>query len=516
MPFDCLKSAVIGQYLDNKPVNDPLRDAAGEVASPYVKVFFDEGDKPIITVGNKSTPGNLSWEHAAIVKSFDFGVSNGAGCKIEIMDTQNSSFSFFIQKMSKCITSVKNDFKMRVEWGWIVASCLQDGPPQVIPTNGTVSFLISNVESTFAEGKIKYILTGTDVMQHVFASRNYKIFGSEAQPMTLTQAMKQLASQEEPKFDVQFYKYTKDTGFNGDPIEWDGEKKKGEGPPGIWPSDGQNKLNTMRQWVEPFKTKNGKGVIFVWDTQSPTPKLNVLEDPAPKANEQGGDTPIIARYIVNGGACSPVLSFTPTLNWVSAMAALASGGNSGGPVHGETITKKDSPRENIQGGSTNVGTAQSIAVSRYGEYFYGVKNVGKETDLSQEAQRKANNMVVPVQAACKAQLRIQGDPRTDFIHSRYYMGRCVALAVLNPFHITGGSNSDSSTNEDCGDWLARPMCNEVLSNKRWRISGISHSIREGSYTTTLDLWLPVPGIDLPDGSKLGGSDGGSQLAIPGC
>lgn len=516
MSFDCLKSNVVANYLANGVVNDPIRDAQGEIVSPYVKVFFQNEDEPVITVGNTSTPGAADWEQAAIIKSFDFGVSDGAGCKIEILDTQSSSFSFFIQKMSKCITKVTNDFKMKVEWGWIVGSCGQKGPPQLIKTNGLVCFIITNIESTFADGRIKYIITGTDVMQHVFAARKFKIYADEGKPMPITQAIMALANDSDPVFEVGFYSYQKDIGFVP-PIKWKGANPPEDGPKAVWPSDGQNKLNTIRQWLEPFRTENDKGMILVWDTQSPTPKLNILEDPTPNANEAGsGDSAILARYIVNGGACSPVISFTPTLNWVSAMAALNSGGNSGGATTGKTEEKNQTQTEGIQGGNTDVGTAQSIAASRYGEYFYGPKNVVSETKKSQDAHEKANSMAIPAQAACKAQLRIQGDPRTDFIHPTLYRGKYVALAVLNPFYISGNANTNSETSSDCGDWTARPLCNDVLSNKRWIISGVNHSIREGSYITTLDIWLPAPGVNLPDGSLLGGSDSGSTFSVPSC
>jgi hypothetical protein len=514
MSFDCYKNQVIANYLSNGATNDPIRDAQGEIVSPYVKVFFENLDEPVVTVGNNSTPGAADWEQAAIVKSFELGVSNGAGCKIEIFDQQSSSLSFFVQKIARCINTTTSDFKMKVEWGWIVGSCNQVGPPQTIKTRGLVTFLIANIESVIAEGRVKFIISGTDVMQHVFASRNFQIFGDEDKPIPLTQAIMLLATESEPKFQVGFYAYQKDVGFVP-PIKW---KDAGEqGPIAVWPSDGQNKLNTIAQWVEPFVTENNKGVIFAWDTQSPFPKLNILEDPTPNGSETGsGDSNIIARYIVGGGACSSVLSFTPNVNWVAAMSALNSGGNSGGAATGASEQKDEARNGNIQGGNTDVGTAQSITVARYAEYFYGPKNVVKKTKEAQDANKKANDMVIPVQAAVKAQLRLQGDPRTEYIHSRFWYGKYIALAVLNPFYISGNANSNAETNQNCGDWTAKPLCNEVYSNKRWKISGINHSIREGSYVTTLDLWLPVSGIDLPDDTLLGGNDSGSTFQLPSC
>jgi hypothetical protein len=97
-----------------------------------------------------------------------------------------------------------------------------------------------------------------------------------------------------------------------------------------------------------------------------------------------------------------------------------------------------------------------------------------------------------------ADLRILGDPRAQFVYMDRWMGQSVSIVAINPFHIAGGGNGG------CGDWLAKPMCNQILSNKSWKVHAVNHSIKEGSYTTTLKLFLEAPGIQIGHDDPLGG------------
>lgn len=510
MTFNCLKNADIQKFITGE-LTDPIKKAnGGESVSPYVKVFFDtstDTTSPKITVGNKSTPGAPEWENGAVIKSFDMGASSGGGCKIEIIDTQSSSFSFFISKLSTCIKNTDEGYRMRVVWGWIIQPC-GDASATLISTPATVTFLIDNIESTFSDGKIRYIITGSDVMQHVFASRNYKIYGKESAPITLRKAIETLAQDGDPKFEVEFCAYNPNQEYSPTfPILWEGESEEGQGRYSVYSSDGQNKLNTIRQWVEPYVTKAGKGVTCVNKPQASKPTIQILESSIPGENDAAGsDTQIIGRYIVNGGACSPVISFSPEINFTSAMAALNSGGNTGGGATGATITKDN----DINCGSTDVGTATSVTISRHAEYTLGSAQALEGTSKGQDAHKKAADLTTPLAASVKAQLVIQGDPRREYISPSSFLGRYISLAVLNPFNLE--SNGNNETSQACGDWTAKPTTNDIFSNKRWIISGVSHSIRDGTYKTTLELWVATPNIELPDGSPLGGPDSGADAA----
>ncbi len=57
-------------------------------------------------------------------------------------------------------------------------------------------------------------------------------------------------------------------------------------------------------------------------------------------------------------------------------------------------------------------------------------------------------------------------------------------------------------------WLAKPTCNEVLSNKGWICKSITHKIEAGKYTTTIGVYLTAPGVDSPPNTPLGSWTGG--------
>ena len=75
-------------------------------------------------------------------------------------------------------------------------------------------------------------------------------------------------------------------------------------------------------------------------------------------------------------------------------------------------------------------------------------------------------------------------------------------------------------NGDCGDWIVDPVCNEILTNSRWFVRGLSHRIGPGSYTTTIRIFLPAPHIDLggfantPAGAVPASNTGGGASAPP--
>ena len=88
-----------------------------------------------------------------------------------------------------------------------------------------------------------------------------------------------------------------------------------------------------------------------------------------------------------------------------------------------------------------------------------------------------------------------GDPY--FANLTSFTGKEVSIIVLNPF----------STKTDC-TWISEPTCNQVLSNKHYLIKGVSHQITEGSFVTTLHVFMFAPNSNLPADSTLGG--GGTE------
>ena len=108
--------------------------------------------------------------------------------------------------------------------------------------------------------------------------------------------------------------------------------------------------------------------------------------------------------------------------------------------------------------------------------------------------------------AIKGELKIIGDP--TFNNPVFLTGKWVSIVVIDPYYIAG---MDAGGAASC-EWLSKPNCNSVLSNKRWMILGADHQIQSGSYVTTLNVQLLTPNINIPADSDLGGDGCGTEGA----
>ncbi|RDJ35652.1 MAG: hypothetical protein DWQ19_12605 [Crenarchaeota archaeon] len=474
------------------------RAIEGDNIAPYAKIFFGEDpNNPDITVGNNSAP---QWSNTAVIKSLQVGGSDGVGVRVEILDERGGSFHLFAEKIAKCMEKTQEEAKMGIEWGWVVSYC--DGT-YFVNKSPIMYFLPTHLEVNFAEGKVKFIINGTDLMQAVFAARHDEIEGNDDLKMPLKQAIRELANKNHPKFDVEFLRKENDGTFS----EFGFKADQGgfNGPKAVWTCDGQNKLATIRKWLEPFRTDRDKGIIAVWDaSESRRPTLVLMEDPQPACGESLSIcSSSVGTYLVNAGSCSPVISFTPTINFVKSWANLTTGGNAGGAGSGEAVKK-----EKICSGQTEeTGILQNISINGPAWDVFGPKRATEETQKGQEAHTRAN---LVVKDAIRAELRVQGDPSPEFVHPKLMLDKFVSLVVINPFHIFGSGETG------CGDWLAQPGCNEVLSNRNWKITGADHMIKEGSYITTLQLTLISPGTASPGGIPFGGPNSGGYVPENSC
>ena len=481
---NCLKGCV-SNFLGG-PIQVPID---GNNIGPWVRVFFADGEGETISVGNQSSPG-LS--NHAVIKSFEYGSSNGVQCKVEIIDEEGGAFEQFIQKLLKCINESSKSYNMKVQFGWIVANCEGNTTAMSSPV---LTFSLINIEITLSEGKIKFTIHGQDIFQAVFVSREDKNFGTDDNPMRIKNAIQKLMSGEEPKINVEYFR--KSASGSISTFDFDPEFGPG-GPKAVWTSDNQNKLNTAMKWLEPFVTDRKKGITPKWDSTASDPTVILWEDLTPDCQQQVSAARIIGTYVVNGGQCSNVISFSPNINWIVAFSNLASGGDTGSATTGET--KKKQPTDTdcaVQ--SEKTGVQQSIQITGPALAVYGPKQALEQTNKAQQANNRANSSVNSgVIQPITAELRIQGDPSFQFCSLKDWAGKFVAIVVINPFHLADTGDGG------CGDWLAQPGCNAVLSNRHWRIESINHQIKEGSFTTTLKVVLDTPGFNYEAGTGLGG------------
>jgi hypothetical protein len=449
--------------------------------APYVRLTIDGAVN--ITVGNESDPEN---QNTAVIKSFQFGTSNGAGTSIEIFDEQGGDFERCMDKLNKCITSTNRDYRMHVDFGWINGECDGSGGFKKITTD-KFYFIPLSIEANYTEGKIKFIITGSSLLEPVFESRANKTYPK----MSLKAAIKELMQECYPKISSVKYKRV------GSDKEWD-FKDFPDGPERPWQSENQNKLATAMDWIKPYRTDADKGIRATWNEKVAGGEVIFWEDPEENPNESSiGCLHSLGSYIVNGGACSPVISFTPQAKWVYG-ALHANSGGVGGAVTSKTTP--NTPKPGMEKATDACSGIQNTNTTDNGNRDTLGARAPEEMNKSAVAHDKANKRLYPMEA----ELRIQGDPNLAGIEKTF--GTTVSIIVINPFHLSG---------DGCGDWLAQPGCNPVYSNKAWWIKGIDHSIKEGSYVTTLKLVLAAPGSDIGPDEVFGGQgSGGWQPPTP--
>lgn len=487
--MNCLAGCISRYYC--APLNRPID---GDNMAPWVRATF-VGAGEEITVGNESVPAH---GNTACIKSFEYGLSDGFEIHLEILDQEGGVFPKFMDNMLKCISKTNSSFyRARFRWGWTIMNCEGPQAPRMSPI---IEGILFHTEVNYSEGKIKYNMTFKHNADVYFDMREDEIFGADGNTIKLELAIRRLCALS-PAINVKFCKKNKDGSISCGCLDW---KYFGcGGPEAVWAGDSQNRLGTISKWVEPFQTTNNKGIVMTMEPGVPN-QLIIWEDPTPDCGEDKAcKNNSLGTFIVNGGKCSNVIEFTPKIGWIAGVPKFQAGGESGSAADGGRQQQEDKKKPCSEAAhGKNVGMEQGATISRYAWDVYGPANAYKEVNDAQDRHQKANALyqasgLEPVEA----ELRILGDPRPQFCTIDSLFRTC-AIVAINPFHLTGNNNGG------CGDWLAKPGCNEVLSNKGWEVTGIDHAIKEGSYITTLKVRLVVPSIDVGHGDPMGGPGSG--------
>ncbi len=473
----------------------------GHTLSPWVTVRFTKGGSTI-TVGNLSSPKN---GNNAVIKSFDFGRSDGFTCKIVIQDQQGSSLIQFMEDMLKDSRCAKPDgLRMQVQFGWIKAGC--DAP---LPSASSPCFCMfpESIETNFQGGKFTYEITGRDLIYAMLEQSGDEIYGKDDNPKPLTVAIKEMMTDEKLKPTVSNVKFCR---FEGDECSTPKFKNGGEeGPKGKWPMGNRSKIDAAREWLKNHMSDRDKGwkVSYNGDCDDKG-EIIFWEDVKPNCNEgKDWESSCLGFYIVNGGKSSPVVEFNPRIKWdfarLTSQGGAAGGAkpllNKDGKTKGrfdcDTLKRESAPSAGKTVSVTADETSQNI------EREEAEDRTAESNDKAMKAEKIFHDNI-------EADLVIIGDP--NMINpSLAAWAFNVSIAFINPFHLIGKISTvqqDISVDNEigCGEWLAKPWCNEVLSNKAWIVKSISHSIQEGRYTTTLGLFLTTPGEDTDVGTPLGG------------
>jgi hypothetical protein len=483
-------------------INPNSNRIIAESMAPYIKAKIKSSDR-YITVGNQSFPTS----NTAAIKSIEFGFVDKIEGKLEIIDEEGSELGFFLDSLPKCAKKIDDKSFLEFEIGWVYATCDGSSGRDSSPV---VEALIGEVESSISNGIVRFIINfhALDTMAQNF--RHNKTFGEETggKQMHLEDAITELARMP-PEINVRFAHYDQSNNLIYKPHKWlvDGKSIE-KGPKAAWQADGLNKYNIIAKWIEGFMVddgKNGKGVVLISDPLHPR-DLIILRDHTPTADEKR-ETTHIATFIVNGGKCSNVLEFSPTVNFAGALAGFSSGGGTSGAISSRNELKSDKKNEVEKPHGDDAGTSTNITPSQQSFFACG-SNAAKQLNESQQAHYNANKLIgyQGVKPAITAELRIIGSTFANFYGlTAKGWGAYVSIIVINPFHIKGGK-----AGYECGDFLNLGGCHPFFSNKDWQINGISHSVKEGSFVTTLKVTLAMPGAEVSADNTMGANNSGDQ------
>lgn len=468
----------------------------GWTLGPWVKVCFLRSDFEI-TVGNESCPQN---GHNACIKSFEFGQADGLTCKITIQDQQGSDFVYFMQNLMmdfKKLVSTQA-LTVKAQWGWVKSGCIEPIPPAASPVH---VMLLDSVETDFAQGKFTFEITAKDLPYKMGEARAEKWYGTEAQPMTLKDALTAMLTDPDEKPAVSNVKFLRLVHQAPEVCNF---KFWPKGPEHSWRTRGMDKITCARAWIKSFMTDQDKGWTMAYDDVEGADTIIFWEDPKPICNKaKDWKSPSIGTYIVNGGKKSPVIEFNPRLRWDFG-SLINSGGTMGNSIvmpkpndddgKGHTTGDEDCDFKRILDvtHSAGIGAHDTEDDVTKDVYPIGHQQEYKEKALAKDA--RANRLIAqPIQA----DLVIVGDP-TLVPPAQGILVRNCSIVFINPYYITGRQANG------CGEWLASQICNEILTNKAWLINRITHKISPGHYTTTLGVYLAAPGLDVNTYDPLGG------------
>lgn len=470
----------------------------GHTLSPWVRCVFRGGGGNEITVGNDSCP---SLDNSAVIKSFNFGISDGGECKVVIHDMMGSSLRVFLKNMMKELQGEK-DYFMIAQWGWTKAGC-PTPPPSSISKKHYLQ--VRWVETNFVQGKFIHEITAVDTMNLAVEGGIEDIYGEDSKnAITLKAALQKLFT-EKPHPIVKSVKYCRLNKETGNPECNVGFKIAPDGPKHCWRGNSANKLEIARSWVSGWVTDQDKIFVPVYETNTDGGEVIFWERPVFDCDEVTNQALCIGTYIVNGGEDSPVIEFNPRIKWQFGQIPANGGNMADGTIEDQPKNKAEGVKkckEQSRAGERGTGQVLSIPPTNVHKDIEAKRATSVKGDA--QAKQAVQDSITYMDSGIMADMTIVGDPTLPTQSQGVIQGKTVAIAFVNPFHILPASNM-------CGDWLAKPPCNEVLSNKNWLIMKLNHRIEGGTYTTTFQLRCVSPGLDAAVSNPIGNSPDGTTI-----
>ena len=481
----------------------PEAPQPGAIYSPYVEMRFGSADpqgQVVLTVGNNSAPtGNL-----AAITSFTYGQESGTGygIDIEVIDHGASMYKEIIRNLNKSFVTQKEEATfIAVDFGWIITHTEDaggTGQPEMRTAKqyigGYLKGVMTSVETSFSGGnvKMKIAIRAPETQSAVQSGTE----GSTDQPVDLKTAIRNLLTSNEVGFSsVSFRSAASFESAVDDDLEFKNSDGGQDGPKSAWPKDQMSGLAIARQWLCSVTSAEGRGLMILYDATNNS--VVVQEDPLDTTGSQPCCSQVVATYIINGGNCSPVIEFSPSIQWAPTMIP-GKGGTNGGPSGGNAPLLE--PIGNIQDGGSQTSPVVESHVWNFRPPDDHASSANEAIAANIETEQKSGPGLSGGTPAWSADLKIIGDPAYTNVYA--ITTKNVSILFINPFYFAS-EQTPSPT------WLQTSLCNTMISNKRYQIKRVNHSISAGSYTTTLQLSLLVPNIDIDFDASLGGNGCGS-------
>lgn len=469
--------------------------------SPFVIAKIGGKNGPTITVGNESYP---SRRNTAVIKSMEFGYMDKPQLRMEIVDETGGEMDLLVRALESCSRKTNSVVMTTVElkFGWVKSDCSKMDEEGMITFDEWIVLKIINLDVSFSGGLTKYMIEAHPMDVVTTNQREDIIMQSGTR---LVDAIKQICLSKDiiPIFAQVEADGSITSSF--DDVPWVWEHFGEEGPRAAWQGDNNDVLTTISRWISPYRIQHedsGAGILMVFSSKRYN-HLVLWKDPRINgtftACESGGSWAIpsgvdagrvkrksLGTFVVNGGKCSPVIKFEPKFNLISTMADKSTGGGTGSAENSagtfaENVESNENKRciEGVDGGENSTGNEMSASIEGHARVNYPPNEVTKESFKSSIAHMKANAMTEFRIADIQGELTVIGMPTELFVDQSMFLFSPLSIIMMNPFHMGGEDNGG------CGDWLVKSPCNEILSSRHYICTGVNHSIREGSYTTTL-------------------------------
>jgi hypothetical protein len=412
-----------------------------------------------------------------------------------------------------CLENSLATVTMRISFGWVKDNCKQGGNIITVSRSPCYYAIIQKVDSSYSEGKFTFTIVGNDnAMNSTQGGKEKQQGGLGIKGVYLIDALLKAWNETAPTvqtlaFHVGDKVYTfgpNSTGSQGDIFNEKTPEERKRGPKSQWDSKGQDKLTMTQRWIAETQSINKLSWIMRYDFSDPNGKIDFWESRKPLCGNRPDsyfDQTCIGTYIVNGSSKSPVIEFNPKFSWNWASVTAVGGNSSQNKV--EPMDKEGAknpgedcmPRESVEGSGGSQGSTTNASEGQIDRE--GANATKKAAKLEAQAKKTIEIMAYE---NITADLVVVGDPNCWPPYEA--VSSFVTIIMVNPFSIHPQGFGSISNN--CGDWLATPPCNEILTNKGWKVSSVSHSIEAGRFTTTIGVSLAAPGVHLPAGNNLGG------------